>query len=373
MNTKKTPAQILSEAPIERVFQALQKHTSWPVMKEVLIAGDVKPGIGWDDLLARANKRDANGPAIDQMARQLYGEYIGAGSRSIQLYEVDGALVNSLIDYFKTLSPQPSKFTATYPLPLLEADLANAPTDLTLCDIRNLDSGDLQLVFCSARITEDKLLIDHESTPQVANAFNDALTTSVGRRYDRFVAYSFMYQQAFDVLTLRAKLGRVEVALDLPQRGSDFHPQQQSQKLLLAASLLHSDFQQISLFQPINLFSAINNMYTATKGKDVNIVDTGFRTPSGAVSRIKMPSLLIDVREETYHKEGAKAVDNDIRPFGLVTAWQFSFPKGGAKIKLWCTARMAASATPRIGAVEISDCLRDSDVVQAVNKVVSFL
>lgn len=182
-----------------------------------------------------------------------------------------------------------------------------------------------------------------------------------------------MYQQAFDVLTLRSKLGRVEVALDLPQKGMDFDAHQQSLKLLIASALLHSGFQQVFESRPLNLFTAIDNMYTAKKGTDVNIVETGFRTPSGAVSRLKMPSQLTDVREETYHSGGAKAVNNDIRPYGIVTAWQFSFPKGGAKIRLWSTARMAASPSPRLDAVEISDCFRDSDVVQAVNKVVSFL
>jgi len=303
----------------------------------------------------------------------IYLHFHGSAAVSCQLTVYTKVLTppdengaDAVRDRLASASVAPSAFSPTYPVPLDLSALLQAPIDLTLCEVRNTPGGDVQLVFCSRRDVEERLTVDKTSTPAVMSAFSQALGG-----YDRFVAYKYTHVQVFDVVTIRPKLERIEISLDIAQRGYFFDSSIHAMKLTNAVSLLVPDL----VFEgqsPRNLFSAIEGIYSAPKTTDVNIIDIGFRTASGAVNRGKMPTVHEDIREERFHKAGAVA-DKQVTPNGVIGAWTFMHPRGGAKIKLWVPVSQAASSNPVLDSMEVRDAKADSDVLQAVNKVVKYL
>jgi hypothetical protein len=366
MSVHKTPLRGISSAPLARVIEGLKVRCSWPLMKQLLTANDLKPGSGWADLCARGTRQDRPGDAIAQLVRETYSEIIYAGDRIIHVYDIDKTLAETLQSRAALASIAPSAFSSSYPLPLNTDELAKAPVNLTLCEVKYTVEGDVHFVFCSRRDIEERLTVDKTSNPTVMLAFTESL-----KGYDKFVAFKYGHVQAFDVVTLRPKLGRLEVSLDIAQRGSFFDCSIHALKLINTTSLILTDLIYEGQ-QPFNLFAAIEGMYKASKTKDVIINDVGFRTASGSVNRSKMPTIIDDLREEPFHKGGSEA-DTQVSPNGLEATLTFIHPKGGAKIKLWVPIAQAASSNPVLYAMEITESKADSDVVQAVNKVIKYL
>ena len=420
MSTRGESTSKLASAAIENVISSLKIRCSWPTMKALLATKLLKPGAGYPDLIGRANKGDAESSTISLLARKTYFDVMAAGSRFIQLYEVDKLLGLALVAKLDRAVVPTSDFLKSYPLPLDLVDLASAPIESTLCEIRKIAVDSYQLILCSKRVVEERLVIDSTSTPQVMTAISAAVASAnpIGGAatpmggYDRFVGYKVIPVQVFDVITLRPNLNRLEVSLDLAHRGLGIDGAIAAQKLLLAVSAMIPEMQSISEGQPDNLFDAIAGIYSAKKTTDVNVIDIGIRTPSGAVTRGRMPTLDEDIRYEDYHKAGAEAVANKatavaqvvpvgsaqsepafpeaapqveaalasqigsktrVNPHGVVAAWTFAVPKGKATVKLWTTLAQAASSAPILYGMEVSDALADSDVLQAVNKVVKYL
>lgn len=368
MSANMTPAQLLASEPIDAVIQVLRERCSWPLMKRLLASKNLKPGGGWPDLRARAAKGDLDAQTINDLARRTYAGSILAGNRYVRLHELDPNVVTALWSRISTHVIPSSIFRARYPLPLVGSALDGAPSAFTLCEIRKTGS-DIQFVFCSKQVIEESLTIDATSTPTVMSTFSQQFGI-----YDRFVAYKHTSIQCFDVVSLRPQLGRLEVALDLSKRSTEFEGDTRALALLFHVTLFLPELRPlVDAQQPTNLFPAIAEIYKSAANADTNIVDIGFRTPSGAVNRGKMPSTSEDIREEPFHKAGSERVDKKINPHGIVVAWAFSFPSGGARVKLWTSAAKSMVPIPSLWGLEIADTSADSDIVQALNKVSSYL
>jgi hypothetical protein len=360
---------VLATSKFENVLDALKDRCSWLLVKELLVSKKIKPGLGWADLTARGEKGDAEGAAISRLLRDFFWEYVVAGKRHIQLYElpkdvwapISNQLVNAIVPH--------SVFTASYPFSLLQSALPAAPTDQTLCEIRPLPNGEYQMVFCSSRSFEESLTLERNTSPTVMAAVDQAIPG-----YNRLVAYKQQWVQAFDVITFRPSLERVEVALDMNSRGMSFNGAELALKLLAATAQVMPAIDPIYKGSiPMDLFPAIGEIYKSRSNSELKIVDTNFRTPSGAMNRGKMPSSDEDIREEEFHKNGVAGVKKEIRVGGLVVAWTFKYPQGSAKTKLWTRILVSASQTPNLYDMEISDAAKDSDVQQACTKIVKYL
>lgn len=362
------PKSTLATTKFENVIGALQERCSWLLVKDLLVANGLKPGLGWADLVARGEKGDAEGAKISGLVRMFFWEYVVAGKRYVQIYDLPKDVWPSIQTQLLGAKIHHSAFTSSYPLALSASELAAAPTDQTLCEIRTLNGDDVQLIFCSSRSFEESFLIERNTSPAVMAAVDLAI-----KGYDRLVAYKQQWIQAFDVVTFRPSLDRVEIALDLNSRGASFDGGSLSLKLLAAAKQAISAIAPIYTGQlPMNIFPAIGEIYKSRGSSELNIIDANFRTPSGAINRGKMPSME-DLREEPFHKSGAEAVKKEIRVGGIVVAWTFKYPPGKAKTKLWTRISVAAGQDPMLVDMELSDASRDSDVAQACTKIVKYL
>lgn len=367
--SQQPPKAILVTSKFELVVNALQERCSWLPVKDLLIVNGLKPGSGWADLIARAEQGDADGVKISGLIRSFFWEYVVAGKRHVQLYSLAPDSWLPIKAQLVAAQVPLSAFTALYPLGLNQANLMLAPTDQTLCEIRALGGDDVQLVFCSSRSFEEAFTLERNTSPAVMAAVDQAV-----KGYDRLVAYKQQWIQAFDVITFRPSLDRVEIALDLNNRGSSFDGNAMALKLLAAVKQLLSAIEPIYAGQlPINLFSAIGEIYKSRGSSELHIIDANFRTPSGAINRGKMPSTEVDLREEPFHKSGAEAVKKEIRVGGIVVAWTFKYPTGKARTKLWTRLTVSAAQDPVLHDMELSEASRDSDVAQACTKIIKYL
>jgi hypothetical protein len=337
-------------------------------MKRLLATRNLKPGGGWLDLKARVAKGDSDAQVISALVRQAFRGTLVAGSRYIQMYDIEHDMAKTIVARLEDAQVPPSAFAARYPLPLAGSALELAPGEFTLCEISR-SGPDLQLVFCSRQVIEESLTIDGTSSPTVMSTFTQALSG-----YDKFVAYRRQPIQVFDVVSIRPQLKRIEVALDITQKTSDFDAEVVALKLLFHMALIVPELKVlIDAQHGVNLFPAISEIYKSGARSDTVIVDLGFRTPSGAINRGKMPSNSEDIRDETFHKRGSEGVQKKINPHGIVVNWTFSFPKGSARVRLWTSAAKAMAPIPYIWGAEVSEAVGDSDIVQALNKLTSFL
>ncbi len=367
MATSKTPEEKVEATSVEELVGYLKGRCSWPSMKLLLSLKGLKPGGGYPDLIARAAKGDADGEVISKLVRITYLNIIATGDRYVQLYVLSDDEVKQVLARLQSATVASSVFSEAYPKPLAQADLLSAPTDRTLCEVKQLSPDDFQLVFCRKQVIEEKTPIDSDSNPQVMAAVAPA------GQFDRIVGYKFTPVQTFDVVNIRTKLKRIEVGLDLAHAGLKLEGPLAVFQLLGAVSLHLPELRTLyESQQPENVFPAIKGIYSARKTKDVNVTEIGIRTPSGAITRGKMPTPDDDIRMEKYHKNGADAV-TQIYPYGVVATWAFSAPKGRATLKLWTSTAQAAASAPVHFGIEMSDAINDSDVVQAMNKVVKYL
>jgi hypothetical protein len=369
MATQPTLRQNLAATSFQKLVESLKVRYPWPEMRTVLTASGVKPGAGWPDVIGRGTTDAAFAGAVRPTVENLLAEVVVAGKRYVQLYDLDAGTIADILLRIAGNGAPVSPFSATYPLPLTDQALAAAPTDFTLCEIRFLASGDLQLVFCSRRALEERLEVDLASTPQVFAALGQAFAG-----YDRWMGFKEIQFQVYDVLTFRAKLERLELSLDLAQRHSFGDPSVEALRLMGAATTLIPELQATYESQsPTNLFPAIGEIYGARNAADVAVTAVGFRTPSGAVSRMKMPTRTEDVRQETFFKGGAEAVKQKVNPYGIEATWSLAFPAGTVNTRLWVAVSTAAGTDPRLNGFEVSGATRDDQLVQAINKVVKHL
>lgn len=368
--SKQPPANnILATAKFGRVMDALQERCSWVLAREMLSSKNIKPGLGWADLVARGEKGDSEGALISSLFRTFFWDYVVAGKRHIQLYDLPDDVWLQISKELSTASVQHSVFMTSYPLPLSQPALTTAPVDQTLCEIRTLPNDEYQLVFCSSRSFEESLTLERKTSPTVMAAVDQAIPG-----YSRLIAYKQQWVQAFDVISFRPKLGRVEVALDMNNRGMNFDEEAFSLKLLAATKAVLPSIAPIYTGQiPMDLFAAINEIYKSRSSSELKIIDTNFRTPSGALNRGKMPSAEDDIRDEDFHRNGVAGIKKEIRVGGLVVAWEFHYPPGSAKTKLWTRISLAAGQNPNLYSMEVFDAAKDGDISQACTKIVKFL
>lgn len=306
--------------------------------------------MGWDKTVARLSDDAVDLSEFEEALRVALVEHYWCGEKLLRIYRPDANDVTRLRQSLLDAKIPESDFRASYPALLSEEDLAGQPLAPTLVDVDESADG-LMAVFASVRVVSVKEEVDREGFSQ---AVSDELSG-----FDEVIGIKHVRLQTMDVVSIPVDNSRVEVRVDFPRSlnqdsGEATHAQ------------IRRELSDISgfdcLYSPLNLFPLINNIYSAA-GEGV-VVELAFGTTTASLKHEKMRRQHADLREETYHKAGKKALATDIEPHRLSVVWKrqigdarYSLPE----LTLHTTTREVASRLPLLFQGELRNCIGVDD------------
>lgn len=348
--------------PIDELVSALELRTSWTLIRKALKLQKLPVGLGWKDLKGNAEENNPTGIRLRAFLHEYFEESIVTGGRYVQLYSIDRDFVAQLVSRCRSVTVPTSQFAAKYPLPLDIAALATAPSDPTLCEVRHHSNGDVSFVFCSAGYFDDKSTYEYRQLSDLVQR------TFTG--IERLITVRKMYYQAYDVITFRPSLERLEISVDQPSRLGSSGIETRPMEILTTCALSVPELGGFGARPPENLFPAISAMYSAeNEGK---VVALAFRTTTGSVKRERMTSLNDDLRDERFHHAGMIAVGQDIKPYELELELDFTLPVGTAELRLAGMMSQLASATPTLHGCYVTTHQFNS-FEKALNRLVTYI
>jgi hypothetical protein len=333
------PKTLSADQPsIEVVVEALQKRTMWGAMRGALKKEKLPVGQGWKDLIANATESTSQGEKLRTFVHAYFADSIVSGERYVHLYQLSKEQTLSTLKGLNSAIHKNTVFSAKYPFPLEQKELMDAPSEPQLCEIRTLTNGDVSIIFCSARYYDDRDSYTFEQLPpQVQETY---------KQIEKLVTYRKIYYQAYDVVTIRSKLERVEVSIDQPEKSVASDLELLPLKVLSASALHVADLAGMGAKAPENLFSAIAGMYYQSTEGIVKALS--FRTLTGSIKKERMTTSTADLRAEKFHHAGMNALGQKISPYELTLDLTFKAPEGHATLTLSALIRELSSATPTL-------------------------
>jgi hypothetical protein len=350
------------ELPMESLIEALKSRTMFTALRDALKREKLPLGQGWGDVVANATESTTQGDRFRLFLRQYFDEAIITGDRYVQIFDLEKAEVAALASQMKALSAVSLTFGANYPLPLASGLLAESSGSIELCEVRHHENGDISFIFCSARAYDDKNAYEAKELPaHILKTYNGI---------DKLVTYRKVYYQAYDVITLRVKLGRIEVCIDAPAKAKMAEIETLPLKLLSACALHVSGFKGTGAKPPLNLFPAIAGMYY--QGKEGKVTGLAFRTMTGSIKRERMTRESDDLRSEKFHHAGMNAVGQKISPYELILEYESAPPGRPAALKLSALIREISSATPTLHGCYVSSSSFEA-FEHSLNRLVTYI
>jgi hypothetical protein len=357
-----TQQSLQTNESTENLVAALKARVLFTVMREALKHEKLPVGQGWSDVVDNAKESTSQGARFRKFLSDYLAEANITGDRYVLLYDVGEDEIQSLARDMKGAIAHSPDFGAVYPLPIAKNQLASATDTPELCEVRALSNGDFSLVFCSARSYDDKLAIAAKDLPQ------QVLDHYAG--IDKLVTYRKNFHQAYDVVTLRTNLRRIEICIDEPGKSKTSEIEVLPMKILSACALHVQHFKGMGAKPPENLFAAIAGMYY--QGQEGKVIGLAFRTLTGSIKRERMTPGNDDLRDEKFHHAGMDAVGQKISPYELILEYDSYFPTKIATLKLSALIRELSSATPTLHGCYVSST-SFAAFEQALNRLVTYI
>jgi hypothetical protein len=349
-------------AKAKSALAALRSRCQWPTVRRMIRESDLRAGQGWDDLDEILDGDSENAKGLIDLLPQLLVRYVTVGERYLRLYTYEKKEVSELLPYAKRLTPSVSAFSHMYPFPIQAAALGTAPEEPTLVEVREIGRNATALVFCSRRAFEVR---DHMTPDKMGAEVQKALA-----EFDELIAIRRIQIQAYDVVVLRGGVERIEFRLDQPKLMLSAEIYQEMEKLCNALrKLIPAAAPIVGPANVSDLFPAVSGIYNnANEGL---VVDLAFQTHTGSFKRERMRHRKDDLRLETFHKGGKKAI-RKIFPFHLCISWQDI--TDGARIELTLPGRARhLSGNDILAHAIVSNVASESEMAAVANKLVSYL
>ncbi|NJN92426.1 MAG: hypothetical protein HC878_20050 [Leptolyngbyaceae cyanobacterium SL_5_14] len=234
-----------------------------------------------------------------------------------------------------------------------------------LVEIRSLDTS-LAMIFCTKRFFTERTEIDPEGlNTEARKALDD---------YDELVGIKRYTRQFFDEVILWKNQDFVEVRIDI---ANGMPSQERSQAFIQVIKQFNAVARQklnieTALKENINFFPLIDRLYESDEGK---VGELAFTTDEGSIKFEKMRRGEVDLRDETYHRAGRKAVDH-ITPYRLAILWKFSLSEDletQPELLLPGQARILSNSTQKLDEVIIRKCSGLEDYNFVLEKIVFYL
>ncbi|PZO15351.1 MAG: hypothetical protein DCF25_13705 [Leptolyngbya foveolarum] len=302
---------------IEYVLNSFRHRISWPTISAILKRCELPVSRGWDETIKKLIEYESKEKDVEASIKQLddsYREYLLVGNKAVRAFNLDKGVSRQLIKAFSTHTPPETPFSANYPFPLKEEDLGEIDSSTKLVEVREVGKC-WAIVFCTKRVFTERTSINPTD-------YNDEVKEALGG-YDEVFGVKSYLRQLFDVVLLRPDTGISEVRLDVGSGISALDRSRYFSELIINFNNLALDIAgvKVPLKEPINFFPLIDSLYESHEGK---VGEIAFTTDEGSIKFEKMRKTDADLREETYHKAGRKAVDH-INLYRVALLWKYKF------------------------------------------------
>lgn len=124
----------------------------------------------------------------------------------------------------------------------------------------------------------------------------------------------------------------------------------------------------------INFFPAISNLYHE-KDEECSVTKFGFLTHQGVGRQEKSSRDKVDIRGETYHQEGAKAIDHDFQAHGIRKKWARKDVSisNDLKLEIWASSRVFNKPNPTIENVYLLGSYQPDEYAFLIKKALEAL
>ena len=188
----------------KKILTDLRHKYNLADLRAILKDEDLGSAAGWDQLAARLDSADAVlQTRAEKVLIGLHGDLVLAGTKDVHIFELPGGQIEKILAEIAQVEPSSANFEATYPFSLSETLLRGLTNEYEFVAKVYHPSGDASLVFCAKRTYEDRVVYEAD---QVTAAVREAFAG-----FDKFIAIRRVDFQVFDILTVRAKLDRIEV------------------------------------------------------------------------------------------------------------------------------------------------------------------
>jgi hypothetical protein len=353
---------------INQLLESSHKRVPWQIMLTILKRCDLPSGHGWKNTkekLTNLSNTDfsVNTPKFNKL-KDLYCDYLLTGSKSVKLFKVDNERISKIIDLFSYYKIEDNIFHETYPFILEDESLLNVDSHPKLVDIKDSKSS-LVIVFCTKRSFTERGEID-------INQLDSPEAKQELMLYDEIYGVRKYDRQFLDAIVLWKNRGLLEIRIDIgngmsvDERKRAFIQIEKNFKSFVESNIGINDL----LNEKVNLFPLISRLYQSSEGK---VGELAFTTEEGSTKREKMRRGSMDLRAETYHTAGMKAVVNQITPFRLAIIWQFPDLNTQPELFLPATVQSLSSITQELHEVIIRKCGGLEDYNFVFEKIITFL
>lgn len=346
----------------DAAIEAIKDRIQFRDLKAVFAAKEsATKAAGWSALKAEIEAATDKGATLLRLILELHSDITVAGTKEVFIFELDADSIPEVQAYFGSTTPS-SPYSAAYPMPLPESQLAGMTTEHQLAAKISRENGDISLVFCAKRLVQDRT---EYNIDQVGAAVKEAFSG-----YSRFIAISTREFQVYDVVTLRPHLNRLEVLIDQPDKALDKEEVENRAIAVLGMLSLGANALQV-LYQnntPLNLFNCISGIYGAkTEGR---INKLAFRAPSKSMKKESVNSNE-DLRKEEYHEAGVGKV-GAITPYDITVSWENIASSGPASLRVFTSLASLSAGGGYVRTARLMTAQNDRAVVSIINKLVSY-
>lgn len=349
-------------------FQPLRGRIPFPLMQRFCVQKGLPTAQGWDKLKVKIDEEISTGIGrendVAEKLEEIFRETLTIGNRAMRFFRLEADDSSRIGAILSAAEPPPtSDFQGNYPKPLDVQELSALSNDLVLCEVIRESATATTLIFCGKRFVEERV-------PRNSADMDQNLLNSFGwGGYDEVVLIKRRYVQSYEVIRCDTATGIVELRVE-DHKGIDAATslQQLQHKLnALLAPALNYDAQ---LIHPINLFPAINGIYSAQEGK---VVELGFFTDSGSAKHEKMRASGLDLRLEPFHAAGKLGVNGVLNPFRLGVRWQDQQNKPYGEIILPGSIRQLSNATPYLEHAVFLSVASEAHMTSLITKLVGYI
>lgn len=318
--------------------------------------------LGWDKTLDKLEPYVTSNKTSSQYADGLEAVYRSLtlyGNKVVKIFKVKRQVLNKLVPIMKkSFVKSPSYYSKRFPLPLEQHDLEKASIDLECVDAWD-DDGNENFIVCSTRfITEREKLPDQSLKAAVVRDYGE---------FDEIYGLRNRAAQFFDIICINAADETIELRLDGIDvlRMADIEGRIRMLEILIKKLAdKHLSISNI-LSSPVNFFPAIKKLYD---NQDGIIGEIEHATTTAGIHRGRTRGRQHDVRQDTYHKEGAKGVAS-LNAYMISKCWQSPTKYGNVELVIPGKLSIASSATPTVNLVYLLSCASEADYNFAMNKL----
>jgi hypothetical protein len=353
---------------VAQLLDSVRKRVPWSTMRTIFKMCDLPVGRGWEDTVKKLT--DAGVGKDDftdnfDLLKELYCNHLIIGEKSLKLFRSDRSRIDNLIGKLRHHKVKTTIFHDTYPFLLSTESLVKTDSTPKLVEIREA-ADNMAVVFCTKRFFTERTEIDPEGlSAEAREALND---------YDELVGIKRYTRQFFDVVVLRKDKELIEIRLDIM---GGMPSQERSRAFIQIIKKFNSLANktlgiETLLGDSTNFFPLIDCLYESSEGK---VGELAFTTDEGSIKFEKMRRGEVDLRDETYHRAGRKAVDH-ITPYRLAVLWKFLISEGletQPELLLPGKSRTLSELTQKLDEVIIKKCSGLDDYSFVFEKIISYL